>query len=120
MRHSMAGELGQHHKHSVVIGLWRNVMRLFLLSVGVLAWIWSLAVMWIFAESGGALTVIAAGVFVIVAVVALGCESILKILEEIRDARAIEPRTVDPKITADGHADRISTTRSAINTPATV
>jgi hypothetical protein len=78
-------------------------MRVFLLSVGVLAWIWSLAVMWIFAESGGALTVIAAGVFVIVAVVALGCESILKILEEIRDARRVIPGK--PAATADTHAD---------------
>ena len=45
----------------------------------------ALAVLWIFAESGGALTVIAAGVFAIVAIVALGCERILKTLEEIRD-----------------------------------
>jgi len=30
--------------------------------VGVLAWIWALAVLWIFAESGGALTMIAAGI----------------------------------------------------------
>ena len=45
----------------------------------------ALAVLWIFAESGGALTVIAAGIFAVVAVVALGCERILKTLEEIRD-----------------------------------
>ena len=60
-------------------------MRMFFVAVGVLAWITSLGVLWIFAESGGALTVIAAGVFAIVAMVALGCERILKILEEIRD-----------------------------------
>jgi hypothetical protein len=60
-------------------------MRLFFSAVGVLAWIWALAVLWIFKESGGALTVIAAGIFAVVAVVALGCERILKTLEEIRD-----------------------------------
>jgi hypothetical protein len=65
--------------------LWRNVMRMFLVAVGVLAWLWALAVLWIFAESGGALTVIAAGVFAIVAVVALACERIIKTLEDIRD-----------------------------------
>lgn len=62
-------------------------MRPFLTVVGVLAWIWALAVLWVFAEAGGALTVIAAGVFAIVAVLALACERILKTLEEIRDAR---------------------------------
>ena len=86
-------------------------MRLFLLSVGVLAWIWSLAVIWIFAESGGALTVIAAGVFVIVAVVALGCESILRILEEIRDARRVIPAGT-PTATADTNTN-VATTRSS-------
>ena len=60
-------------------------MRWFFGAVGVLAWIWALAVLWIFKESGGALTVIAAGIFAVVAVVALGCERILKTLEEIRD-----------------------------------
>jgi hypothetical protein len=60
-------------------------MRWFFGAVGVLAWIWALAVLWIFKESGGALTMIAAGIFAVVAVVALGCERILKTLEEIRD-----------------------------------
>jgi hypothetical protein len=60
-------------------------MRMFFVSVGVLSWIWALAVLWIFAENGGVQTVIAAGVFAIVAMVALGCERILKTLEEIRD-----------------------------------
>ncbi|MGH8175458.1 MAG: hypothetical protein ACREV5_04245 [Steroidobacter sp.] len=60
-------------------------MRWFFGVVGVLAWIWALAVLWIFSESGGALTVIAAGIFAIVAVLALGCERILKTLEQIRD-----------------------------------
>lgn len=62
-------------------------MRMFFGAVGVLAWIWALAVLWIFAESGGALTIIAAGVFAVVAIVALGCERILKTLEQIRDGR---------------------------------
>ena len=60
-------------------------MRWFFGAGGVLAWIWALAVLWIFKESGGALTMIAAGIFAVVAVVALGCERILKTLEEIRD-----------------------------------
>lgn len=63
-------------------------MRMFFIVVGVLSWIWSLAVLWIFAESGGALTVIAAGVFAGVAIVSLGCERVLKTLEDIRDGRA--------------------------------
>jgi hypothetical protein len=60
-------------------------MRMFFIAIGVLAWLLALAVVWIFAESGGALTIIAAGVFAIVAVIALGCERIVKTLEEIRD-----------------------------------
>jgi len=68
-------------------------MRMFFVTVGVLAWLWALAVLWIFAESGGALTMIAAGIFAVVAMVALGCERILKMLEEIRDVRAA-PRLV--------------------------
>ncbi|MGH8187600.1 MAG: hypothetical protein ACREUC_13655, partial [Steroidobacteraceae bacterium] len=60
-------------------------MRMFFISVGVLAWIWALAVLWLFAESGGALTIIAAGVFAVVAMVALGTERMLKTLEDIRD-----------------------------------
>lgn len=67
-------------------------MRMFFIAVGVLSWIWALAVLWIFAESGGALTVIAAGIFAVVAIVALGCERILKTLEDIRDGRR-ETRT---------------------------
>jgi hypothetical protein len=62
-------------------------MRMFFATVGILAWVWALAVLWIFAESGGALTIIAAGVYAIVAMVALGCERVLKMLEDIRDGR---------------------------------
>lgn len=64
-------------------------MRMFFAVVGVLAWIWAFLVLWIFVESGGALTVIAAGVFAIVAILSLGCERILKTLEDIRDGRAL-------------------------------
>ena len=67
-------------------------MRMFFVVVGVLAWIWALAVLWIFAESGGALTIIAAGIYAVVAMVALGCERILKTLEDIRDGRVEVPR----------------------------
>jgi len=71
-------------------------MRIFFIAVGILAWITSLGVLWIFAESGGALTVIAAGVFAVVAMVALGCERILSVLEEIRDRRIREVITDAP------------------------
>jgi hypothetical protein len=66
-------------------------------AVGVLAWIWALAVLWIFAESGGALTVIAAGIYAVVAMVALGCERVLKTLEDIRDGRVETPRASVPR-----------------------
>ena len=67
-------------------------MRMFFGVVGVLAWIWALAVLWIFAESGGALTIIAAGIYAVVAMIALGCERVLKMLEDIRDGRIGIPR----------------------------
>jgi alkanesulfonate monooxygenase SsuD/methylene tetrahydromethanopterin reductase-like flavin-dependent oxidoreductase (luciferase family) len=76
---------------------------MFFIAVGVLSWIWALAVLWIFAESGGALTVIAAGIFAIVAMVALGFERILKALEDLRDGRrattADAAVIVTPKVT---------------------
>lgn len=72
-------------------------MRMFFGAVGVLAWIWALAVLWIFAESGGALTIIAAGIYAVVAMVALGCERVLKTLEDIRDGRVETPRTSVPR-----------------------
>jgi hypothetical protein len=68
--------------------LWRFVMRMFFITVGILSWLLALAVLWIFAESGGALTVIAAGIFAGVAIGSLGLERILKMLEEIRDRGA--------------------------------
>lgn len=69
-------------------------MRMFFGAVGVLAWISALAVLWIFAESGGALTIIAAGIYAIVAMVALGCERIIKTLEQIRDGTAVSVNAV--------------------------
>jgi len=65
-------------------------MRMFFITVGILSWLLALGVLWIFAESGGALTVIAAGVFAGVAIVSLGVERVLKVLEEIRD-RTLPP-----------------------------
>lgn len=62
-------------------------MRTFLIAVGILAWLMALSVLLVFAESGGAMVAIAAGVFAVVAVVALGCERIIRTLEEIRDQR---------------------------------
>lgn len=64
-------------------------MRMFLVCVGVAAWLMSLAVLLVFADNGGAQVAIAAGVFAVVAVVALGCERIIKTLEEIRDGRVV-------------------------------
>jgi hypothetical protein len=74
-------------------------MRWFFLTVGVLAWIWALAVLWLFAESGGALTIIAAGIFAVVAMVALGTERIIKTLEEIRDGSVTRIRVNAPPVT---------------------
>jgi hypothetical protein len=74
---------------------------MFFSTVGVLAWVMALAVMWIFAESGGALTVIASGVFATVAIVALVGERMLKTLEEIRDGKVVvpqQPRAVDERV----------------------
>ena len=72
-------------------------MRMFFGAVGVLAWIWALAVLWIFAESGGALTIIAAGIYAVVAMVALGCERVIKTLEDIRDGRVETPRATSAR-----------------------
>jgi hypothetical protein len=69
-------------------------MRPFFVTVGILAWLWAFAVMWIFAENGGALTVIAAGVFAVVAIVALACERIMKLLEEIQQSLPQRRRVV--------------------------
>jgi hypothetical protein len=60
---------------------------MFLVCVGIAAWLMALAVLLVFADNGGAQVAIAAGVFAVVAVVALGCERIIKTLEEIRDGR---------------------------------
>src|ERR1044072_1054119 len=76
--------------------LWRNVMRWFFLAVGVLGWILALGVVWIFAQSGGALTFIAAGVFATVAILALVGERIIKVLEEIRDGSVTSIRVNTP------------------------
>ena len=68
-------------------------MRAFLIAVGILSWALALSVILIFAQSGGAQVAIAAGVFAVVAVVSLGCERIIKTLEDIRDARVPALRT---------------------------
>jgi hypothetical protein len=84
--------------------LWRNVMRWFFLVVGVLAWLVALGVVWIFSQSGGALTFIAAGVFATVAVLALVGERVIKTLEEIRDGSVTRIRVNTP-------AERVVTER---------
>ena len=71
-------------------------MRWFFLAVGVLAWLLALGVVWIFSESGGALTFIAAGVFATVAIMALVGERIIKVLEEIRDGSVTRIRVNTP------------------------
>jgi hypothetical protein len=60
-------------------------MRGFFIVVGVLSWIWALSLLWIFSEEGGTVRFVAAGIYAVVAMVALGFERILKTLEEIRD-----------------------------------
>jgi hypothetical protein len=65
-------------------------------AVGVLPWFLALGVVWIFSESGGALTFIAAGVFATVAILALVGERIIKTLEEIRDGSVTRIRVNTP------------------------
>ena len=48
--------------------------------------------LWIFAETGDALTMIAAGIYAVVAMIALGCERVLKMLEDVRNGRIEIPR----------------------------
>src|SRR6185436_12539528 len=92
----VAPEPRSHVRHFSYSPLWRNVMRWFFLAVGVLAWLLALGVVWIFSESGGALTFIAAGVFATVAIVALVGERIIKTLEEIRDGSVTRIRVNTP------------------------
>ncbi len=63
-------------------------MRIFFAVIGVLAWIWALLLLAIFSESGGEGRFIAAGIYAIVGILALGCERIIKTLEDIRDGRS--------------------------------
>jgi hypothetical protein len=79
-------------------------MRWFFLVVGVSSWLVALGVVWIFSQSGGALTFIAAGVFATVAVLALVGERIIKTLEEIRDGSVTRIRVNTP-------AERVVTER---------
>ena len=71
-------------------------MRWFFLAVGLLSWLLALGVVWIFSESGGALTFIAAGVFATVAITALVGERVIKTLEEIRDGSVTRIRVNTP------------------------
>jgi hypothetical protein len=86
-------------------------MRWFFLAVGILGWILALSVVWIFAQSGGALTFIAAGVFATVAILALVGERIIKTLEEIRDGSVTRIRVNAP--TERVVTDRVVTEREA-------
>jgi hypothetical protein len=94
--------------------LWRFVMRMFFITVGILSWLLALAVAWIFAENGGVLTVIAAGIFAGLAIISLGVERILKVLEEIRD-RAILPAATAGR----GAVDRVEVREREIATTPT-
>jgi hypothetical protein len=93
--------------------LWRFVMRMFFITVGILAWLLALGVLWIFAESGGALTVIAAGVFAGVAIVSLGVERVLKVLEEIRD----RDRPAVARTPTTGKVDRVEVIEREVSSP---
>lgn len=90
-------------------------MRLFFIAVGILSWLLALSVLWIFAESGGALTVIAAGVFAGVAMVSLGVERVLKLLEEIRDRGVPDTRLSVPPA---GKVERVEVREIVKPTPA--
>jgi len=65
-------------------------MRPFFAVIGVLAWLWALSLLAIFSQSGGEMKFVAAGVYAIVGILAMGCERILKVLEDIRDHRTSE------------------------------
>jgi hypothetical protein len=93
-------------------------MRWFFLVVGVLAWLVALGVVWIFAESGGALTFIAGGVFATVAILALVGERIIKTLEEIRDGsvtrirmNAPAERVVTERVVSEREAEQLAASR---------
>ena len=86
-------------------------MRWFFLAVGILGWVLALGVVWIFAQSGGALTFIAAGVFATVAILALVGERVIKTLEEIRDGSVTRIRVNAP--TERVVTDRVVTEREA-------
>jgi hypothetical protein len=89
-------------------------MRMFFIAVGILSWLLALAVLWIFAESGGALTVIAAGVFAGVAIVSLGVERVLKLLEEIRDHTTPDIAVLKPPA---GKIERVEIRERDVATP---
>jgi hypothetical protein len=93
-------------------------MRWFFLAVGILGWVLALGVVWIFAQSGGALTFIAAGVFATVAILALVGERIIKTLEEIRDGsvtrirvNAPPERVVTDRVATEREAEQLATSR---------
>jgi hypothetical protein len=82
-------------------------MRWFFLAVGILGWLLAIGVVWIFSQSGGELTINAAGVFATVAILALVGERIIKTLEEIRDGSVTRIRVNTPT-----PADRVVTERA--------
>jgi hypothetical protein len=93
-------------------------MRWFFLAVGVAGWLLALGVVWIFAQSGGALTFIAAGVFATVAILALVGERIIKTLEEIRDGSVTRIRINTPadqveteRVVSEREAEQLATSR---------
>jgi hypothetical protein len=87
---------------------------MFFITVGILSWLLALGVLWIFAESGGALTVIAAGVFAGVAIVALGVERVMKLLEEIRDRGIPDVAVSKPPV---GRIERVEIREREVTTP---
>jgi hypothetical protein len=93
-------------------------MRWFFLAVGILGWLLALGVVWIFAQSGGALTFVAAGVFATVAILALVGERIIKTLEEIRDGsvtrirvNAPGERAVTDRVVTEREVEQLATSR---------
>jgi hypothetical protein len=93
-------------------------MRWFFLAVGIMAWLLALGVVWIFSESGGALTFIAAGVFATVAILSLVGERIIKTLEDIRDGsvtrirvNAPAERAVTERVVTEREVEPLATTR---------
>jgi len=92
-------------------------MRPFFAVIGVLAWLWALSLLVIFSQSGGEMKFVAAGVYAIVGILAMGCERILKVLEDIRNSLTSDGRTSNDVLALGTHRN-LDVAKSRISVPA--